>query len=131
MPAIPFGSPVLSQVCPPSALDSTAPPPLSPTVIRPSARCSGVLPDTQHSPEAVGQARLVNTLPAGNPLAWTVDQASPPLSETTRETPAAPGDNGMAIHVSELLHERVTGLTGEVGTEGTMAGAQLSPLSVL
>jgi hypothetical protein len=109
------------------ALDIATAPPVSPTITRPWSKYSGLSPDNQHA-EALGQARPVNTLPNGNPWAWTLDHDSPPLPETTRETRGAPYDHDTAIHVCELPHERATSAPG---TEGTMAGAQLSPLSVL
>jgi hypothetical protein len=123
MPVMPFGSFVLCQVRPPLALDSNTAPPT--TAVLPPPTLTRLSPDIQHS-EAVGQAKLVNALPAGSPCASNVDQASPPLSETTMVVPAPPPGPETAMQVCELMQERSWSVY-----PGVQAGDHLRPLSVL
>ena len=125
MPTMPLGSFVLFQVRPPSALDSITAPPVSTKAVSPPPRLTRVSPAIQHS-EAVAQSKAVNAFPAGSPFASTVDQDSPPLSDTTREIPASPPGHEAAIQVCELLQESTFSVY-----PGVQAGDHLRPLSVL
>jgi hypothetical protein len=126
MPLMPFGSPVLCQVCPPLVLDSTTPP-VSPSAVLAPRRLMAVSPDIQHA-VVLGQAKPLNSLPAGSPWASTIDHDSPPLCETKRAASALVASRAAAIQVSALAHERVS---GRPGSEGTVAGDQSRPPSVL
>lgn len=89
------------QVRPPLADDSNT----SPSSKMRTGLARTVSPDNQHS-ELVGQAMLVNHLPARRPWVFTLDHDSPPSLETSNEAPPPVSGRDKAMQFAGVAEEK-------------------------